>query len=234
MFWLILLRFLFAQTALLPDVPITISLSGDAHPVDLVYQADGGEQINISARSMASEPIDTTLEILRDNQRLAFNDDHKTSRSGLSRLDSEIENFVFPAAGDYTIRINSFNGAQGGAVEIYIESIPLIAPCEMPLQAGQLEANGHFSCTLSVDLDSIVTVSVRDTSATLDPRLILLDDNLTQVAYNDDHASVDFSLNTLDSQIRDFKLAAGEQYIVQVSDFSGAAGIFELIFETAS
>ncbi len=234
MIWLILLRFILGQISVTPDVPTIITLNGDARPVDVVYQAEDGEQITIVAHSLADEPIDVTLEILQDHQRLAFNDDHQTEREGLSTQDSVIENLVFSAAGDYIIRVNSFNGAQSGDIEVVIESIPTSVPCEMPIQSGELTRNGQFSCTLSVDSESAITISARDTSSTLDPVLTLLevlDEQLTRAAYNDDHTTSDFSLNTLDAQISDFVLSAGIVYEVQVNDFSGAAGTFELTFE---
>jgi hypothetical protein len=231
MIWLILLGFILGQIGVTPDTPIIITLNGDARPADLVYQADVDEQITIVAHSLGDEPIDVTLEVLQDEQRLAFNDDHQTEREGLSAQDSVIENLVFSGAGDYTIRLNSFNGAQSGDIKVIIESIPLAAPCEMPIQSGELTRNGQFSCTLSVNSDSAITINLHDISGTLDPVLRLLDEHLTQAAYNDDHASANFALNTLDSQISDFALSGGARYTVQVTDFSGAAGTFELAFE---
>lgn len=231
MIWLILLRLMLSQILITADAPAIVTLNGDAHPVDLVYQAHAGEEVAIIARGLESEPIDVTLEILQGNQRLAYNDDHRSLRSGLNAQDSVIENLVFSAAGDYTIRINSFNGAQSGDIEVVIESFPTTVPCDLPIQVGELARNGRFSCTLSVESDSAITISLRDTSGTLDPVLTLLDERLTQAAYNDDHASLDFSLNTLDSKISDFSLSGGKLYIVQVTDFSGAAGTFDLAFE---
>jgi len=230
MIWLIFLKFFFAQTFGVLDTPLTVTLNGDAQPVDVVYRASEGEQVSVTAHSLGSESIDVTLEILRDNQRLAFNDDHQTEREGLGAQDSVIENFVFPTAGDYIIRVNSFNGAQNGDIEVTIESIPLNPPCQTPLQGGEVARNGEFTCTLSLDSDSAVTISVRDTSGTLDPVLTILNEDSTQAAYNDDHDTENFVLNTLDSQVSDFALSGGENYVVRVADFSGAAGTFELRF----
>ena len=231
MIWLILLRLIFEQVFVTPDMPVTVTLHGDARPADLVYSAAEGEQITVIARSLRDEPMDVTLEILRDEQRVAFNDDQGTEREGLSAQDSAIENLVLTSSGDYTIRVNSFNGAQSGDIEVTIEQIPLAEPCEMPIQVGELARNGVFSCTLSADSNETVTMIARDTSGTLDPVLTVLDYASARVAYNDDHTGIHLSLNTLDSQINDFALSAGETYTVQVTDFSGAAGTFELAFE---
>jgi hypothetical protein len=228
---LILLRLVLAQIMITLDAPVTITLKGDAQPIDLIYWAGAGDQITIIARSLESEPIDVTLEILQENKRIAFNDDHQTTLPGLNAHDAAVENLIFPQASDYIIRVNSFNGAQSGHVEILVEAIPLAAPCEMPIQKGQLRRNGQFSCILSIDRDSGITITVRDIAGTLDPVLMVLDGNSSRTAYNDDHQSLNLELNTLDSQITDFMLSSGDLYTVQVTDFSGAAGAFELTFE---
>lgn len=231
MIWLILLRLIFEQVFVTSGMPTIVTLNGDARPVNLVYSAAEGEQITVIARSLDDEPIDITLEILKDEQRIAFNDDQNTDREGLSTQDSAIENLVLATAGDYTIRVNSFNGAQSGDIEVTIEQIPLAEPCEMPLQVGKLARNGSFFCTFTVDSGTKMTITARDISGTLDPVLTVLDSRSERVAYNDDHSSVNLTLNTLDAQISDLTLSAGESYTVQVIDFSGAAGTFELSFE---
>lgn len=225
-----LLWLMFLQILAVSDTPLIVTLNGDARPADVVYHADEGEQITIIARSLADEPIDVTLEILQDNQRVAFNDDHHSSRASLGAQDAVIANLVFTAADDYTIRVNSFNGAQRGDVEIFVESIPLAAPCELPLQIGELGRNGRFSCLLSVNSDSSFTITVRDISGTLDPVVMVLDARSARAAYNDDHGTTNLSLNTLDAQISNLVLSRDETYTVQVTDFSGAAGKFELTF----
>jgi hypothetical protein len=227
-FWMLLLGLLAQVT---PGNPVTITLNGDSQPVDVVYNAGADEQITVIAHSIAE--IDVTLGILLDNQRLAFNDDHGTDRADLRAQDAAIENLVLPGAGTYTIRVNSFNGVQTGEVEIGVESAPVIAACQLPTQVVKFRPDSSFNCTLSATSDTTMTITARDLSGTLDPVLSLLDSTSNRVAYNDDHSTASLSLDTLDAQISNVTLKAGEIYTIRVTDFSGETGIFELQLDIA-
>jgi hypothetical protein len=231
MFWLLLWLF---QIVTLVDDPTIVTLSGGAGPVDVSYVAADGERLTITARSLADAPIDVTLELLLDEQRLAYNDDHGPALDNLAPLDSAIVDFVLPAAGTYTLRLHSFNGAQSGDIEILVQSSPLVPPCDIPLHSVMLTANRTVACWLELEADTTLTLSARDVSGTLDPVLRLLDADGNMLAYNDDHGSADLTLNTLDSKIADYVVPADGMYMIEVRDFGSAAGAVEIMIDQAA
>jgi hypothetical protein len=103
------------KKALLATEPLKVQLTGkDA--IELVYYADSAETISVYARSLPAntEPVDTLLEIYDEaGKRLALNDDLKADSP-----DAGIENLKLPAAGTYTIKLESFNQEQIGGVEV--------------------------------------------------------------------------------------------------------------------
>ena len=225
MFWL--LPWLFA-IVIAADTTI-MTLTSGAGPVEIAYEMDSGQRITVTARSLADDPIDVTLEILLDNHRMAFNDDHATDIADLAPLDAAIVDFVPPHAGTYTLRIHSFNGAQRGDVEITMQSSPITLPCDMPQHNANLQTNGTFACWLELEAGTALTISARDVSGTLDPVLTLLDADSAVLARNDDHHTADLGLNVLDSKIDAYILPADGRYMVQVRDFGSSSGVVEIM-----
>ncbi|MBZ0299956.1 MAG: hypothetical protein K8J31_09455, partial [Anaerolineae bacterium] len=171
--WWVLLLGLLQPVTILPGTPVTVTLTANAGPVDVHYLAAGDEIVTITARSRAGEPIDVTLELLRDATHLAFNDDHLTEQVDLALQDAALVDLSLDEAGTYTLRVNSFSGAQSGDVEVRLESRPQIGPCALPSQPVNLRANRVFSCWLDLKAGQVVTLTARDTSGSLDPLLAL-------------------------------------------------------------
>jgi hypothetical protein len=222
--WLLML--MLAQP-LLPDTPQVISLQGGEGPALLAYTAPQPQTVTITARGLDAEPVDVTLEILHEGRRLAFNDDHLTGRDDLRPQDAALEALRLPA-GDYLIRIHSFNGAQTGAVEALLVVLPDAPPCQTPAQIIRLYRGRPAVCTLMLNTGQRLSISARDVDGGLDPVLALIDPAGALVAFNDDHNSDDLSLNVLDARIADFTAAADGVYQVRVSDFGGQAGMVAL------
>lgn len=214
--------------------PVTVLLTGGDGPVDVQVAVEAGEQLTVTARSLADEPLDVTLEILRDEARLAFNDDHDTDFGDLAPLDAAIVAFVPPEAGTVTLRIHSFNGAQTGEIEVSVESSPLVPPCDEPLHSATLRQNSVFTCWLELEAGATLTVAARDSSGTLDPVLRLLDADQALLADNDDHGTADLTLNVLDAKIADYIIVNDGRYTIQVRDFAGAAGMLDLTLTISS
>lgn len=233
MWWFIAL-WLLQPVIVTSETPITVTLTAGAGPVDVIYAAAPDEVLTITARSTAAEPIDVTLEVLLDDDRIAFNDDHLTEMDELAPQDSAITGLIIHEAGDYTLRIHSFSGAQSGEVEVLVESKPLVAECEAPTQSVELLPHRAFTCLLDLQAGQTVTLIARDTSGTLDPILALLDEDRALLARNDDHNSPDLTLNVLDAQITGYEVEETGTYTVRVSDFGGAAGTLELHIEIES
>lgn len=216
------------------DTPQIITLTGGAGPVDVIYTTDAPQMVTISARSLADEPIDVTLAVLLGNQQLAFNDDHMTADSGLQPGDARLAYLQLPQAGDYTLRVHSFNGAQSGAIEVSVQPVDTLPACEMPLHTVSLRRGHAFTCTLALMADDRVTITAHDTSGVLDPLLRLYDSAGREVAFNDDHGTADAALNLLDARIADFSAPADGVYTVHLTDFTGQPGIVALMIDISS
>jgi hypothetical protein len=229
MWWLLALWLFQPITS---ETPVTVTLTAGAGPVDVIYSAAPDEVLTVIARSTAAEPIDVTLEMLQDNERIAFNDDRRSEIDDLAPQDAAITNLYINEAGDYTLRIHSFSGAQSGEVEVIVRSSSLVEACE----TGAVELLPHraFRCTLDVQAAQTLTVTARDTSGTLDPVLTLLDSDGTLLVQNDDHTSADLTLNVLDAQITSYEVTEAGAYTLQVSDFGGAAGTLDLLLDIES
>src|SRR5690606_14515986 len=217
-----------------PEMPVTVTLTAGAGPVDWRYTSSGTEVITVTARSLADEAIDVTLEVLREEQRIAFNDDHFGLSDALADRDAALADLVLAAAGAYTIRVHSFSGAQSGDIEVTLESRPIFVPCDRSPQIIELAAHSPFSCSLTLQAGQMVTLIARDTSGTLDPVLRLSDADGRLLAFNDDHAEFDLSLNVLDAQITAFEPPASCACVLHVSDFAGSAGQLELTIKIES
>jgi hypothetical protein len=233
MWWLFIL-WLIQPGTIIAGTPLTVTLTAGAGPADAVYIAAPDEVLTVTARSAADEPVDVTLEILRDNQRIAFNDDHHTEFSDLAPLDAAITGLHIKEAGVYTLRIHSFSGAQSGEVEVLVQSEPLIQPCETPAQTVELPPNRAFACLLDLQAGQTLTLTARDISGTLDPVLTLLDPDGAQMVINDDHDSSDLTLNVLDAKMVNIPIDEAGTYTVLLSDFGGAAGTLALGVEIES
>lgn len=199
--------------------PALITLDGP--PVDIAYTVS--EPVRLSVRAQAE--IDVTLAVLRGNNLLAYNDDEGDG------TDAAIHDLVLTEPGDYTIRLHTFNGVEQGEVMLSIETLPLVAPCDVPLQTVTLAAQQPFACTLMLDAGAHLTLTARDTAGTADPVLTLSAGDFS--LSNDDHASLDTALNTLDAQLV-ATLDEGGVYTVTVTDFAGQSGRVALEIDISS
>jgi hypothetical protein len=221
--------------------PLTVTLV--AGGIQLKYVADKAGVVTVTARSL-EEPgiIDTTVEILgSDGRRVpgGYNDDQTVQRPHLSERDSVIENVVLPVPGLYTLRLYSFNGVDTGKVEVTLETADIFGATieesgpNTVIQAT-LPPNHRYAYAFDAVIGTVLTVTARDTSGTLDPLLVLRDADGRIIAQNDDHMNTSVSeLATLDAQISGFEITTSGTYTIEVRDFTGAAGTFELTINRA-
>lgn len=237
MLWFFLLLLLSVQTPIAPDVPQTVLLEAGGGPVNFVYEVTEPQIVTITASAVdvnAEPPLDITLEILLDETRLAFNDDHLTDADGLQTGDALIAGLRLLEPGMITLRVNSFSGAQSGEARLTVESAPLLAECPSDTQVITLDRSRVFSCTLELTVADSVTITARDVSGGLDPVLVLANSEGEQVIFNDDHGTLDFSLNTLDARIADHQPVAAGTYTLTLHDFNGWPGKVDLILDISS
>lgn len=218
---------------------VTIEISGS--PVDLVYRAVQPVTINVQARSLVGSTLDTTLEVLDAARvRLAYNDDHGTSRADLNPFDSLITAVELPTAGEYTIRVDTFSGTASGQVEVTLTlgSTPITAPNldDVPVETvrGEVPSGDRYVYPVQFTAGTSVTITVRAIDNALDPKVALVNPDGVAVATNDDHGTQDTTLSRYDSRISSFTITTSGQYRIEVSGFGGIGGVFELIIERGS
>ncbi len=210
------------------DTPLVAYLDGE-QPILLTYIAENVETVTITARSLEeSGLVDTVVELLdAEGQRLAYGDDWAESS------DTRIENLTLPGAGAYTLCVDSFNGVSSGDVEITVRASNAFGEVvtsdgEDEIVTATLPANGRFVYSFEAEMGEAVTITVRDTSGTLDPLVRLISDDGALLVENDDHDTDDLSLDSFDARIAAFTIPETGTYHVEVVDFTGAAGRFEL------
>ncbi len=233
----------FEQTGLTitDGAPVVISLVGGQGAIDLFYTAAEAQTINVTARSVTPGAIDTTLQVLTaDNDNLGFNDDHETRRDDLSNRDSVLEDVELPDAGVYIIRVTSFTGASTGSVEVTLEVSERggIGEISEPVVVNErLRSNRTFETTFEGNEGDVVTITVRDLpddDADIDPLVTLLDEDGEVLAENDDHENRDTTLDLFDARIENFILPSDGTYTIEVDDYFGDPGEFELTISFAN
>lgn len=218
--------------------PVTIEISGS--PVDLIYRTPQAQTINVQARSLVGSLLDTTLEVLDSAQvRLAYNDDHGTSRADLNPFDSLITALDLPAAGEYIIRVGTFSGTASGQVEVTLTlgntpPAPNLGDTPVETVRGEVPSGDRYIYPVQFTAGTSVTITVRAIDNALDPKVALINPDGVAVATNDDHGTQDTSLSRYDSRISNFAITTSGQYRIEVSGFGGIGGVFELIIERGS
>lgn len=209
------------QTPVTPGEPLGVTLTAYAGPADLTYTAAGPERVAITARSQADTPVDVTLAVLNGARLLAFDDDGGAALPGLLLpTDAHIPRLDLPGAGVYTLRLNSFSGAQSGPLEVTLTRLPLAA-CA-PQQTVTLVRGDVFRCTLELPAGARLTVTARDADGALNPVLALYGPDGARTAWHDDGA------------LADVRPAQAGVYTLALAEFTGADGILTLTVEILS
>lgn len=224
-----------APLTLTPDEPLTVRLDG-VRPAILHYDAVPGETITITARAL--DDIDTTLELLTpSDRRLAFNDNHPgVDDPPLAPTDSALLHVPLTKGGRYTLRVDSFSGVAVGEVVV---TLNVVAPVPERVIAQNdretrlliaLPPGRVYRRTLetATDADETVTLTARDPFGRLDSLLTLRDADGALVAFNDDHASDDLTLNLFDARLSGVRLVAGAPFTLELREFLGRGGILHL------
>jgi hypothetical protein len=222
-----------------------ITLSGEG-PTLLVYTATAGEVVTMTARSLDKQAEDdpndyrrdTVIDVLNpEGRRIAYNNDHQTEDPDLLEHDSVISKLVLREEGDYVIRVNTYGGVFDSDVEVLIKRDDLFDLDVQDEEDGALILTGSlprwsvFRYTIPAVAGETLTITARDTSRTLDPILRLFDSDDELIAMNDDHGSQDLTLDVLDSRLLDVEIPADGDYTIQLTDFLGGEGKFEIRVE---
>jgi hypothetical protein len=183
------------------------------------------------------------LEVVSPSgERLAYNDDYfpalisgeSLSELALQPTDSAITSLTLTEAGDYQLRVNSFNGVSVGDVELIVKRVDAAAVQVESVQTGVFAASVTLRpdqvarIEIPLETGNPYTITVRDPLGVLDPVTQISDAAGTVLAVNDDHRSSDFTLNIFDSRIADFTPAASGDYLLAVRDYLGRGGVLEV------
>ena len=193
-----------------------LRLAGDGEFAAAVYTSSGGETVTINADSAGA--LDVVLELIGpDGASIAYAD----------ALDDETPSIVrvlLGSAGDYTVRVNTFNGEGSGEVTLTLTvEPPLTLTPDSPTIWVPLGANAVATVGIK-GFDREMAITVRDPDGQLDPRTELLDGGEV-VAANDDHGTADVRLNRFDARLT---AVVHDGAVLQITEFLGRAGWVEV------
>lgn len=214
---------------LIPGTALTLTLDGQG-PALATFTAAPGDRVTLTAQAM--DDLDTTLELLGPNgRRTAFNDDHGTDAAALAASDSRITRLTLERAGDYVVRVDSFNGVTSGDVRLTLDVLP---PPDSATRDVLLLRGEALTIPLTLDTGDRLTVTLSDPRGLRDPLLRLYAPDGVLIAANDDHASADLTLNLFDARLEVTVDAAGD-YRLELREFLGRGGplALEIAISTA-
>lgn len=207
---------------LIPGTALMLTLDGQG-PALATFTAAPGDRVTLTAQAM--DDLDTTLELLGPNgRRVAFNDDHGTDDAALAASDSRITRLTLDHAGDYVVRVDSFNGVTVGDVRLTLDVLP---PPDADTRDVLLLRGEALTIPLALDAGDRLTVTLRDPRGLRDPLLRLYAPDGALVAVNDDHASADLMLNLFDARL-DVTVDAAGEYWLELREFLGRGGLLAL------
>lgn len=198
---------------------------------EFTFTATQGDLVDIELRSTNElETLDPLLILLNENgESIAENDDDPLG----SGRNSFIRKFEIPTTATYTIIATRFQqdlGSTEGEFELTLNQVDessLDANTDFPeLQygdeiEGEITRNiGSKSFTFEANQGEVVNILMRGTTGTIDPLLILLDENGDEVTRNDD----DEQGIGKDSFIREFEIPDDGTYTIVATRFQEENG----------
>lgn len=236
-----------ADTApLAPDESRTVTLTPGA-AVLLPYESPGDEWLRLTLHSIVppgDDRLNNPVLAVRhpDGHHLAYNNDHPDMApsddadgegTAFYPTDAGIPALYLADPGTYLVRVESYGRLYDGAflltaarIDPYQEQTETDGP--LTTITGLLPPAMPYETTLSLDEGERLTLTLQDLGRRLDPTLRLIGPDGDTLAFNDDHNSADFSLDSFDSRISGFVAPAAGDYAVIVADFSGTGGRFRL------
>lgn len=212
-----------------PDEPIVLytetfndAITESSTSIPFTFEARAGDVATITMIAGTDGSLDPTLELYTpDGLLLARNDD-------AIGFDSQIQNQLLPANGEYTVQATRFNGT--GPFMLTIEVVEanyvelaygdtVVSNISIDTEAVLYEFEGSAGDAISISMVSI------DDTATLDPLLILTDSKGNQLDDDDDGGG---SFNSL----LEYVLPTDGTYIIQATRYSGD-GDYELTLTLA-
>lgn len=215
---------------------IVNTINDDNFEFIYTFTAEAGDVVDISMTAI--DGILDSLIILRNPNRdqIAENDDDPEGRG----RDSFLRGFVIPADGEYSIVATRFQrelGSTTGTFSLQLalsdgegaqsnnENIPDIDFGDTV--EGQITRDdGSVEFQFEALADDVIGIRMQTRSGTLDPLVILLDEEGNEIARNDD----DEEGIGRDSYLRDFVISADGTYTIVATRFQEAVGTTTGIF----
>jgi hypothetical protein len=210
------------------DTPLMVTLRAET-ATDLLFMGNANQVVSISTQTSGENAPDTVLTLLDSQGRvLAHQDDQWLD--GVFVKDAHLLRVVLPQDGAYVVRVDSFNGVSIGDVQVTISEVSnttlLSADNDVQVMQVNLAKGETFRHIIQATTDQNISISVRDTSSTLDTFVRVFDANGAMIASADDAYGQD-NLDMLDTALT-LVIAEDGAYTLEVIDFLGRAGVFEL------
>jgi tetratricopeptide (TPR) repeat protein len=204
------------------------------------FMARQGDLIDIQmVVTNDSSSLDPLLLLLNENEDILAENDDDSSGTGKN---SYIRAFEIPITGKYTIIATRFQqelGTTSGAFDITL-TLDETSPDDLPPDLLEYDTNydGQITPDMSSEIylfdaeaEDIINISMEKLSGTLDPLLILLDENGNELIRNDDDERGAGS----NSFIREFEIPTSGTYTIIATRFQEEQGTttgrFMLIIE---
>lgn len=193
-----------------------LRLAGDGGFASAVYTSEGGETATVSADSAGA--LDVVVELIGpDGASIAYADAPDNDTATIVRV-------PLNRAGDYTVRVNTFNGEGSGEVHVTLAVVPpLVLTPDSPMIRVPLGANAIETVYIE-GFEGEAMITVRDPNGLLDPRITLLEGSRV-VAANDDHGTADVTLNRFDARLT---AVFPDGAALQITEFLGRTGWVEV------
>ena len=203
---------------------LSSTLDDEVYEERFAFEGVAGDPITITM--MADDSTLDSLVILLgpDGTELANNDD----LSEFTR-DAQIETFVLPADGTYTIIAARYQREDGETSGDYTLTVDLVEEQQSQTAVSDeiTEEIPWLVYTYGAEAGEIVTFEMRVNAGNLDPVLIVLDPEGREIARNDDANS-----QTLNSRIENILLEEAGEYMIVATRFrqqsGGSIGTFTL------
>ncbi|MBC8098350.1 MAG: hypothetical protein H7Y11_02805, partial [Armatimonadetes bacterium] len=161
---------------------------------------------------------------------VAYDDDSAAGLAGYAPTDAALIALTLPP-GEYSVRVNSFNGVTVGEVELLLTldaaldtQTPSVDTLTVTLYADEV-----YGVPLMLESIAGLSITVRDPLGVLDPLVTLRDAEGRVVAANDDHNTLDLTLNIFDARISPAEVLPPGAYTLEIREFLGRAGAMEVV-----
>lgn len=205
------------------------AISDDTPEVYYSFRARQGDLVTLAMRRDGGGTLDPLVQIVDANRRILIEaDDYEGSP------DARIERWQVPADGQYLIVATRYGGVAGRTTGAFLLTLSKVPDSALGSSAGlaiQVQAGVPTERDITAERYEVwyvfearagqrVSISLARVNGSLDPFLVLLGGDLTELASHDDLVDG----KERDSLIENFEILADGKYYVLATRFERAAG----------